>query len=261
MAERLAFEFALKPLPDVMPWGEPQAPCLHWFGLTDGWYQVVLDGTPLYGPTDPKDDPLRYVDYMVVRLWEDLLDVLGTVLQPVPRPVFDLLGDARRFAAWRGACQALGQSDDARARDTAGQASGWLYGRVLGAWHLLHAPSLAFGRHGDRIRCCALSAACAGDGAGAWAPIHGVWEYTAQAFVDAVRDFDRRLLSAMQARIDQCAADNPLPHIHLDLNALRREQADRRQWLEQALARPIEPLDGAALIAANQHGLPGHLIF
>ena len=35
----MLFEFVLRPLEEVQPWGVDE-PTLHWFGLTDGWYWI-----------------------------------------------------------------------------------------------------------------------------------------------------------------------------------------------------------------------------
>ncbi|WSK39909.1 DUF5984 family protein [Micromonospora maris] len=65
---------------------------LHWFGLTDGWYWIDLNGHELLRYSDHTMRHLHadgyegmpYVDYYVVRLWEDLLQALPAVLEPVP---------------------------------------------------------------------------------------------------------------------------------------------------------------------------------
>jgi hypothetical protein len=59
--------FELRPLEDVQPWGTPESGFhLSWFGLTDGWYDVVVGERRLFSA--PDGDP-RGVDYQVARLW------------------------------------------------------------------------------------------------------------------------------------------------------------------------------------------------
>jgi hypothetical protein len=55
----------------------------------------------------------------------------------------------------------------------------------------------------------------------------------AAEFVAAIEDFDRALLSAMEARIAEIEAAPPIG-VELDLDQLRREQQDRSAWLERA---------------------------
>lgn len=88
---RIRFRFELRPLAQAHPWGGDRR-TLHWFGLTDGWYWIELNGHELLRYSDQtvrrwqadgyQDVP--YVDYYVVRLWEDLLELLPAVLEPVP---------------------------------------------------------------------------------------------------------------------------------------------------------------------------------
>jgi hypothetical protein len=58
--------FELRPLSDVQPWGDAESGLsLHWFGLTDGWYDVAIDEHRLYSGRGET----RGIDYQVVRLW------------------------------------------------------------------------------------------------------------------------------------------------------------------------------------------------
>jgi hypothetical protein len=84
----IRFGFDLRPLGDIVPWGKADDLSLHWFGLTDGWFWIELDGHVLLRYSDrcaarfQLDRP--YVDYQVVRLWEDLITLIPAVLEPVP---------------------------------------------------------------------------------------------------------------------------------------------------------------------------------
>jgi len=71
----IRFRFRLRPITEVSPWGPDRR--LHWFGLTDGWYWIEIDGLELlrYTPQTVQrwigDGPAAstpYVDYYVVRL-------------------------------------------------------------------------------------------------------------------------------------------------------------------------------------------------
>src|SRR5262245_36658809 len=90
----MLFNFQLRPVQDVAPWGREGDYRLSWFGLTDGWYWLDCGGHELFRYSDsiikswehegrqPADPP--YVDYQIVRLWEDVLDILPEVLSPIP---------------------------------------------------------------------------------------------------------------------------------------------------------------------------------
>jgi hypothetical protein len=91
----MLFNFVLRPLGDVAPWGK-DPPKLHWFGLTDGWFWLEADDQTLFRFSDTfleqrcgqgSTAPVPYVDYYVVRLWEDVLDGLHDFLSQVPLAV------------------------------------------------------------------------------------------------------------------------------------------------------------------------------
>ncbi|WP_123601984.1 DUF5984 family protein [Micromonospora sp. Llam0] len=42
----IRFQFQLRPLDQVHPWGRDKQ-TLHWFGLTEGWYWLDLNGHQL----------------------------------------------------------------------------------------------------------------------------------------------------------------------------------------------------------------------
>jgi hypothetical protein len=44
----MLFNFRLRPLDQVIPWGDPEAPTFHWFGLSDGEYWIEAGGTTLF---------------------------------------------------------------------------------------------------------------------------------------------------------------------------------------------------------------------
>lgn len=103
------FNFQLRDIAAIEPWGG-ETPSLHWFGLSDGWYWLSVGEAELfrYGQSfmqreepwlsDPNTPP--YVDYYVVRLWEDLLYQLPTILVLIPVALADRIADAAAWRAW-----------------------------------------------------------------------------------------------------------------------------------------------------------------
>src|SRR4051812_21332756 len=96
----LQFDFQFRPVSIITPFGRERQR-LHWFGLTDGWYWIEIGDDQLFRYSDAlmaheepwlsTPDTFPYVDYYVVRLWEDLIDLLPTILAPVPDSVADKL--------------------------------------------------------------------------------------------------------------------------------------------------------------------------
>jgi hypothetical protein len=57
------------------------------------------------------------------------------------------------------------------------------------------------------------------------------------AYLEAVRTFDRELMTAMRQRVDELERRGGLPGVELDLAGLRREHEDRAHWLAKNLDR------------------------
>ncbi len=88
-------EFTLDPINEIAPWGnEQRGDSLSWFGFTQGKYRLKVGNDLLLNYADeamkafkkkyPALYPGPWVDYYVVRLWEDLLELLPHILQRVP---------------------------------------------------------------------------------------------------------------------------------------------------------------------------------
>ncbi len=99
----LRFRFQLRPLSEITGWGTDGRD-LHWFALTDGWYWIEIEGVELLRYDDVTLSRLcvgglPYVDYYVVRLWEDLICQLPEMLEPVPPDLRDFIaGDSSTWA-------------------------------------------------------------------------------------------------------------------------------------------------------------------
>ena len=121
----MLFHFKLRPLEDVAPWGD-EKPELHWFGLTDGWCwwevgeqqlfrfsQAWIDHWANEYPDLRQKPP--YVDYQVVRPWEDLLQCLPAILDSVPDDLVDRVQDDKNWQSLRDHAfdLAMAQNDDA----------------------------------------------------------------------------------------------------------------------------------------------------
>ncbi|MEU1789053.1 DUF5984 family protein [Streptomyces sparsogenes] len=250
----IRFRFGLTPLAEVRPWGR-ERPALHWFGLTDGWYAIDLDGHELLRYSEGTVRRLRggegggrgeeggpahpYVDYYVVRLWEDLLGTLPAALQPVPEDLADFVATDPSDWCWQ-------ETPEAEA------AAQWHGDRTLNTGYLRVAPYIRWWRTvaGET----GAGEAGAGEHGAAGDVVHVGWAHQPDpereiefagpaagrvavptaAFLAAVAEFDRELLAAMERRIGELEAAGPPPGVELDLEQLRREQRDRAGWLERA---------------------------
>ncbi|MEU9012685.1 DUF5984 family protein [Streptomyces sp. NPDC048479] len=236
-APAIHFRFGLTPLEMVRPWGG-EHPELHWFALTDGWYCIDLGGHEVLRYSERTVQELRndsdagppnpYVDYYVVRLWEDVIALVAEAMEPVPQDLLDVAADISPDWAWL-------DTPEAEAALT---------------WHsagYLHTSYLRIAPH---VRC--------------WRTIVGeddavtvTWEHRADPegviefagpqtgrvtmptseFLAAVTELDRALFAAMDQRISELEEAAPPPGVQLDMEQLRRQHRDRATWLQRARDR------------------------
>jgi hypothetical protein len=199
MTAVIRFRFDLVPLEEVTPWGERNS--LHWFGLAEGWYCLDIDGRELLRYSDHtmgmwrtgSDGPARahpWVDYYVVRLWEDMLEVLPHALEPVPGDLVEfMVGESMNWC----------ETDDPAA-DVAMSAYG---DRIVDTGYLRVGPHLRWWREVDTADTIVIAWRYPTDPHGEisfTAPEYGQASVSTEEFVSAVTDFDRSLLDAMQTR-------------------------------------------------------------
>lgn len=244
----IRFRFGLRPVQDVEPWGG-ESPTLHWFALTSGWYWIEVGDHELLRYSERTlrgwaveegacGAQIPYVDYYVARLWEDVLEMVSVLTEPVPADLVDFVA---------------GELSDWASHDTSPQAE------AAGSWHADHTLYMGPLQNAPRIRL--WRTIVDGDDAvtidwkhrpgsdiGFAAPTTGRIVVPSSAFDAAASELDRTLLSAMEERVTALEAADPPPGVHLDSAQLRREQQDRATWLHRARSRQINT-DWAAVRA------------
>jgi hypothetical protein len=229
----IRFRFRLRPVAEVSPWGGPDRR-LHWFGLTDGWYWIEIDGLELlrYAPQTLQwrdgDGPAvlnPYVDYYVVRLWEDVLGLLPSVLEPVPDDLAEFMSSDPDDWVWPG------------------EAPGEAQAEAAAEWHGSHVLDVGYLRCPPRIWWWRRIAGSHDHMTAAWKHKSGEIEFAAprtgqatvrtSAFVAAVEELDRELLAAMEQRVTELERTGPPPGVRIDMPQLRAEQQDRATWLQR----------------------------
>ena len=253
----MLFRFELKPVDEIAPWTTPSQnneKFLSWFGLTDGIYWLDVGDAELfrYNPailthwakTYPEAEIDPHVDYQVVRLWEDVIYMLPMVLEPVPE---DMARHVRSGGAWESraawerwwekASDWGQEQDDDASWELYDQASGWWRARALDSGHFRASPSIWFWREGDTVFVRWDNRGILLDGFPVWSAEVGEVSMTAAAFLEEVRSFDGRLISAMAERVN--AAQNWYrPEIRLDWNGLNAEHQQRATTFRDVLTHP-----------------------
>jgi hypothetical protein len=240
----LRFDFRLRDLDQVEPWGEGEDRHLSWFGLTDGEYWIEAGGATLFEWRT--DEGLFRMDYQVSRLHEDLLGIVARALEPVPGEIALLVGSdggwswVDEVTAWRTAHPDASREAD----ETHGLALGWLSDRSLDTLYLVGGPWIVFWSEGGSVH-----VSWTGRGNRHWTAGEGAHSVSRDDFVAAVRDFDERLMSAMGARAAAVRAGAFPAQVRL-LGDPVAEHVERATRLERTLARRVEPTDWAPVRAA-----------
>jgi hypothetical protein len=243
----LHFNFLLTPLDEVPAWGEDQ-PRLSWFGLTDGWFWITVGDQELFRYTQASNEywrtqypasrpaKLPYEYYMVARYWEDLLEILPAILDPLPEDLAVIAADAEGWQRWQDKAQAWQkENEDEDAWDTYNTALRWWGARTWAAIHLAYPPDFWLWRVGDFIHLRWDNRDITVDGIPVWETEQGEFMVPVTDFLTAIHSFHDRLLSAMQERVQAIMQSWSRPEVQINIPHLQKEQQDRSTWLENAL--------------------------
>jgi hypothetical protein len=230
------FNFTLHPLEQITPWGGADEPQLSWFSLSLGDFWLGLGGQEILRVReDDTPGASPYCDYQLARYWEDLLAMLSDVLEPIPADLVAM----RAASDWEQRFARAAEALDA----------GYVYSpewlrieKAVESWrlrafdfaHLVAAPSVHLCRLENQVH---FTWSSRPEGEHLWAPVHGALSMPVETFLDEVRDFDARLLSAMGRRVRSVLEAGGIPGIAVDLERLREEQVERSTWLADALSR------------------------
>lgn len=202
----MIFEFELKPIEEIIPWGEPPKQSLHWFGLTDGKYRIkagdeqLLNYSGEYTKYCVEQFPeysfdTTFVEYQVVRLWEDILDLLPDILN-CDSP------DTQHF---------------------------------LDAGYLVNQPDIWFCADSENVTLNWDNTSKRIENIPVWSATSGNHRMSKVDLVRAVQIFDASLIAEMSERVDTvCRSSEKFQGI-IDFEKLKTEHKERAHWLELRL--------------------------
>ncbi len=253
---RICFE--LTPLEQVRPWGTPETPTLHWFGLTDGRYWIELGEAMLfeYRPGDAPAGSEACVEYSVARLHEDLFNIAADVLDPVPDELRSYL-QLDDIQAWMATAErweySAELSADWDAFDTACALRG---ARLLDCGYLTPSPLIILWSDDEVVHVEWNNTVARHDGHPTWTARAGHHSVTHSQFVEALTAFHTQFMAAMEARVDAVLAGALPGHIAIDFESLRRDHQSHRMLPDlrrrsgqkhwDAIRRAIETLGSGA---------------
>ena len=253
------FEFKLRPLTEVEPWGEEPDLSLQWYGLTDGFYHMNVGEEQLFRYSNElmdvwsKDHSYSnpFFEYQVVRLLEDVLDMLPDVLQPIPPELHRIISTTEKLLEWEDKLTDISDAaEDGIVEDIYYTASDWLFPRRLSV--LGGGPDILLWRIEEAIHIRWDNTAISLDGHQAWEATNGVFMLPATEFITEVELFHSRLMNEMEERVQLIAASNPMPHVNIDIPELLRCQNERNTSLEDSLKTKPVVDNWDDVIAANK---------
>jgi hypothetical protein len=208
----------------------------------DGWFWMTVGDGELFRTRErPRERPsgFAYVDYQVVRLWEDVLELLPRAIAPVPSDIAKRLESIEDWLTWfAGFSDRLAEPATEVDADPYELAAKWATDRWLDTAYLVRGPRIFFWRTDDTMHVAWENRHRIDDDAEPiWSNAKGHVSMTIEDFVHEVRDFDDRLMAAMAERIASVQTSWPHPGVIIDLVQLDHEQEQRSTWLS-VLCKP-----------------------
>lgn len=251
------FHFELRPLEQIQPWGDPENPKLHWFGLTDGQYWIQAGGSKLFeysSAAQARFGAQRFCAYQVVRLYEDVIELAPYALEPVPEELrgYIALDESKPWEHyWKRWCEATDPSDESEeAMDLLDNAGPWISCRTLDSAYLTPSINIVFWSDQESVHIEWDNREKLLEGSPAWTAQVGSWQVPRAKFMDEIRSFHARLMEQMAERVSQVVAGALSARIRVDLDSLRHEQQIRSQSIERNLGLPASPTDWSLVMEA-----------
>ena len=192
-------------------------------------------------PWAPEMLEIPYNDYQVSRLWEDLLELLPDVLDPVPPQLAAALGPDGPWTAWEQQAKAAVEAVEdetlyENAQDMREAAAGWWWNRRLYTIYLQFGPQIWFWSDGSNAHIEWDNRACVLDGVPIWETVLGQHTVPVAEFLEEVRSFDARFMRQMLDRVESAQAEWARPEIALD-PGLAEEHIARSRKMKQCMER------------------------
>jgi Family of unknown function (DUF5984) len=246
----MLFDFSLYPIEEVNTWGESPNLKLSWFGFTEGFYRLQVGSEFLLNYSSelvnrrteqfPNEYSGSFAEYYVVRLWEDILNMLPDVFEPLPSELSSLFEENQTvWFSWES--NALNwldkQPDEDEVLDIFELVSSWQNARRLDAGYLKHAPKIWIWSTPKSVIISWDNTDITWEGIQVWSAMQGHYHMDRGEFLDEVRAFHNKLMLEMDERVEIVCNQWHRPEIHVDTQYLRQEQKDRATWLDKALRR------------------------
>ncbi|MCE9526134.1 MAG: DUF5984 family protein [Planctomycetales bacterium] len=246
----MLFNFTLVPVENVQPWGEPGNLNLHWFGLTAGQYWIEAGEASLLEYSkqvrEKFGDP-RYCEYYVARLYEDVMEMVPYVLEPIP-PVIVPYISGISGQAWEATFRAWMESHDEQPLNDrfwkiVDAESRLTNPRYMITNYLSPPAKIIMWSDESMVHIEWENRDKLFKGVQAWSAVQGAFALPREKFVSEIQSFHSRLMEQMTVRVDQVLAGALSPEIQIDLVDLQREHEFRSLPIDRTIARSMQPTD------------------
>jgi Family of unknown function (DUF5984) len=250
----MIFEFELDSIKNVQPWGESPNKQIHWFALTQGIYRLKVGNDYLFNYTDAfisylsKEYPQTYyqgtyVDYYVVRLWEDLIDLLPTILEPVPKDLQHFFESDytvqqnwfEKVDDWHDTAELNKTLNNDEIWKTRESATYWIDNRHLDSGYLSPSAKIWFWADENDVIISWDNADILAEGLQVWSAKRGNFRINRDEFIAELQQFDKKLFAEMEKRVDIIRKTWNNNEIKIDFEQLKGEQIWRAILMENRL--------------------------
>jgi hypothetical protein len=254
-------EFALNPVDDIEPWEREGSRSLSWFGFSCGRYRLKFGGDYLLQYSEeavmrmtaqcPDAYPGPWVDYYVVRLWEDLIRLVPYILPPVPEALWPLVRiDDLQWCSW--IADAIDATDDGAVSERDVELlRQWRSDLCLHSTYLSPSARIWFANLGGHVEVRWDNREKLFEGVCAWSAVRGVYSMPVRDFIEGVKAFDHAFVSAMGARVEFLLERGYRPEVRVDMAQLAAAQRDRSGWFAKELMTKVEDQSDATIAAVR----------
>lgn len=258
--------FSLKDLKAIVPFGENRD-LLSWFGLTDallwisfGKHAAIYKYSDKYVESIENTSGVKrscYNDYYLSRFLEDFTGIMRYVSEPVPKLLYDVVGEFINAAdKWR--CIHLGDNEDdipdgyfEFEENEYLPLTEWFYNRTFDSGHLVDGPLVGFFRYGNKIKVRWVSDYDRKNGESIWTVPCGNYEIMYSEFVAEVKRFFGEFYEKMDEQVN-LALSTDWGDVRLDKELLVQENAKRKIYFNSQIAlleNPLEQTDWVSILS------------
>lgn len=250
----MIFDFTLDSIENIYPWGKPENLSISWFALTQGNYRLKVGEEYLLNYTDEflkylsekypeySDSQITFVDYYVVRLWEDILDILSDILEPVPEKLQHFLDSGyenyqslhERALDWQESEIKTG-ANKSDTWETVDLATNWLNYCWLDSAYLSPSAKIWIWSNENDVVISWDNSRVKVENINVWSANKGNYRINKNEFINNVREFNKNLFDDMNERVETVCQSWKNDKIKIDFEQLKNEQRNRATWLESKL--------------------------